>query len=229
MWPDFTAGMFELRDVANLVIGVLGVILAGYAIKMGRDQDKVTDRQLDLSEKMSNALQRLTDLEEEQGKIAGIHKRLLERELSRTTELTLVNGVELHGDYGWVTLYFLVRNAGAKPVETFDWELVLDPRMDDNINFVDRAHPQGAAPKVINWVKGRYEGKLFHRDDEEIGAIRIKDPQKAKELRVRWRIKTDDGQFPASNGWGLIELKLHEGQEGNSYYIATSSTQYGEP
>ena len=44
--PDLVIGTLELRDLMNLVLALVGVILAGYAIKMGFDQDKVTARQI---------------------------------------------------------------------------------------------------------------------------------------------------------------------------------------
>src|SRR5688572_9558231 len=48
--PDVRVGTFEIRDLVSLVVGSLGAFLAYLAIKLGKEQAKIAERQFQIQE-----------------------------------------------------------------------------------------------------------------------------------------------------------------------------------
>src|SRR5687768_13481043 len=49
--PDVHIGTFEIRDLANLIVATVGLVLAGYAVRMGREQGRIAKRQAEIAER----------------------------------------------------------------------------------------------------------------------------------------------------------------------------------
>src|SRR5688572_5372644 len=98
--PDLKVGAFELRDVANLIVGVLGVILAYLAIRMGQRQAAIAEMQ---------------------------HK-IWETEQAKQTDLrVIVTGQDRQwdqqtSDYGDSIVKLSVHNGGNRSADGFYWE-----------------------------------------------------------------------------------------------------------
>ena len=88
--PDWgwRTGLETVRDVVTLLVGGLGTYLAGQAIKMGRNNERVTNRQVEI-------LGRLAELDEKQADIAETQHQILQEQLSKRLDLRL-RGTEQH-------------------------------------------------------------------------------------------------------------------------------------
>jgi hypothetical protein len=90
-WPDLGSKEFEhVRDLLTLAIGLLGLVVGGLSswlawlsIRMGREQDEVTQKETAL-------LERLQELEAKQGE-QGLKRELAQRQ-ARAARMPIATG-----------------------------------------------------------------------------------------------------------------------------------------
>ena len=54
--PDVRPGTFEIRDFANLAIGILAAVLAYIAIRMSKRQERIAEMQANIAEKQDRIM-----------------------------------------------------------------------------------------------------------------------------------------------------------------------------
>lgn len=173
-WPDVALGTLELRDVMNLALAAASVILAGYAIRMGRKQ----------------------------GQIAELQHRIMEAQLARRAALSLELGASGEPSQGYAARYPVrVVNGGSRSAADYYWEVLFPPGLLERSNVNLHNAILEPEPTVVDGVGYRvmqrhstfpiYAGRAY-----DLGFIEVRSAAGHGTERLLWKLNCEDGQFP---------------------------------
>lgn len=132
-----------VRDVISLLVGGVGTYLAWLAIKMGRDNDKVTEKQVELMASQKELLERLGDFESEQLQVLKAQAEITARQEAlalRQSQLGLKCKMVLQvsGNRGWL---FVEVRGSAGPFRVEHWRLSLPNHKTSEVSFAEPGRP----------------------------------------------------------------------------------------
>src|SRR5687768_14569876 len=122
-WLPDVSWQFELGDLANLVVAVVGAYLAWLAIKMGREQDAVSAKQMVIMEGQKGLLEELGKLERKQTDIAEKQERMLDAQRALRPLVISAQNAERYPDGRRVKIQVELLNLGSKPASSMHWNL----------------------------------------------------------------------------------------------------------
>jgi hypothetical protein len=209
-WPDLVVGQFELRDVANLVIGTLGALLAIYAFVFGRRQLRMQEREHGLW------------LQQQSKKL---DLRLRASEQNRQWSNTDVG-------HGPVIITVRAKNGSEKTADGFYWEVLIPRPLRHTVKFLDlegnevpgRFHPL-ATDDVYDSLHGHYPHKLFGWSTVDVCKLSVNAAHPTtRRFWIKWRISCEDGGVPKAGGHAKIRYtRVDEGS------FASYATYHPDP
>jgi hypothetical protein len=195
--PDFTQGTFEVRDVLNLLMTTLAAWLAFLAIRMGREQGVIAEKQAAIAEKQD---------------------RVLQAQLARTSSLRMSTRYQTR-DFGSGTgsgptfVVCDVVNGGSKTTDGFYWAIFIPRSLENLVRFVDaNGSPILVRPTPLPEfyfpikLDGHYEKRLFPLSNAIVARLSITDDETTQEFNVQWRLVGDDGPVPTGGQVAVINF-----------------------
>jgi hypothetical protein len=201
--PPVEPGKVEYRDIANIVVAFVGVVLAGIAIWMAKRQEEISRRQ---------------------GTIAEKQDQIMQAQLARRADLHVGETLQDKDKKGVITVKFHVINKGTKTADGFRWEIAYGENVKPHVEFFhETSDPYDAGTVKPVWlgdklgdmtfvevINGEYDRKLFPGDRLEILRMRVDSNLKEmKEFYVAWRTRCEDGRVPM-NGFATLKFRLNE-------------------
>jgi hypothetical protein len=204
--PDLHVGTFEIRDLLNLVMTGLGAYLAWLAIKMGRKQTEIAEKQHAIWEA---EMAKKTDL----------------RVLAPSQKLAFNKDLE----YMETIVKFKVHNGGNKTAEVFFWEVLIPEDLCSSIEFIhqDGTRYSGtithlSATEHYSRDSGHYSDRLSPFSGIDVTTIAVPRSPKTHRFKIRWRIRGEEGMVPPV---GLAEIGFLRMEDG---FFAVSTPRPGE-
>src|SRR5262245_59233406 len=122
MWESVEMWAPVVRDVLSVGLAALGSWLAWLSIKMGREQDAVTARQMAIMES-------LRDLEAKQAATAEKQHALVSMEMARRPDLAMRVARATGGRNGVAKIVLAIRNNGDRLASNAYWYVMLAESM----------------------------------------------------------------------------------------------------
>jgi hypothetical protein len=198
-FPDIVPGQFELRDLANVAIGGLGVVLTVMAFILGprqlRMQAKEHDRWL-----------------AEQTKFMDLRPTAPSQRPNPNP--TNFGGVDVPHRL-IVTLRVL--NGGDKTADGFYWEALIPRDLYAAVKFCDEngddvemrvCRLSTADEDTFDKVDGHYPHKLFPYSAAPVAYLAVQNTfPRTAEFWIKWRISCEDGGEPKKGGHAKIHFQ----------------------
>lgn len=203
---------------ASVARDLLSLFLAAMAIKMGLDNEKVTDRQLGI-------LQRLEELEGKQAALAEMQLRAAQ--LAPVLRLACRSSSSYDGADMSIYRYEIeIDNAGDKPAREVSWQV----RYPEGRNYgqvdlnamTSHSYSRGRQPNVENnqlhyqACEARFDGPLYPGKSAHLlqvaQTIGRADGSAVRLTRVEYALHCAEGRFPNR---GFAELVLARGEYGS--------------
>jgi hypothetical protein len=185
-WARLHGGLYAVtRDLVSLVVGIIGTILAGFAIKLGRTQEEISKRQAE---------------------IANTQFQIQQRELNKRIQLQLdvLKHITLSDDKEWITYKLIVENKGTKTAPDCSWLIEVD-KSDIGLIEVTPLHPDviqrlpfktELGSEVIQFTH-EMKGKLYPGATAMGADIRVKralyTPERTT-IELEWAAICEDGE-----------------------------------
>lgn len=208
--PDLRVGTFEIRDLLGLVMTVVATYLAWLAIKMGREQDAVTAKQMELMAGHKDMLDRLADISSAQADATVSHEALV-REMAESGLRIWVEVMDWTDEEGQGIAVFLKAKEVPAAVEIKEWSLFLPATIDERVTVEERDTGLLLSPKKVTALFGagvpNSKGnevefsntapvKLMHYGEHMVAIVRLVDEGSTKDLfPVMYGIKTRFRRF----------------------------------
>lgn len=195
--PDIKLGSFEARDLANLVVGMLAVILAWRAIVMAKRQEELTRRQGALAEEQSAITKRQQQISDKQ-------YELQEAERQRKANLQMLIAAE--SDLNPDVYRIAIANRGTRTANGCFWVLSYPKELEDMITVDVPAEAISSSvkaasrlkPEGMDWVAiERFTPiALFPGTDTLVARFRLRAGFERKRFSMFGTVVFEDGKFP---------------------------------
>ena len=221
----------------QVVVAVLGALLAVVAVlyawrvakrqfSMMEDQDDLMNRQLSVMSEETEISKRLEALADKQsailtrqGEIAEFQYKTMKEQLSKVAMLRIVLVPE---DPTAAALKYQVaiENFGTKSTESAYYHLYIpvghEAQISANLPRDAVAERGRIFDEVYHHYSGIVKGPLYKERHVTFGEISVNLRVAVSPLVVRWRVICDDGEFPAVDDWGalnVLNVNSHPGEE----------------
>jgi hypothetical protein len=199
--PEWFAAV---RDLLSVGLAALGAWLAWLSIKMGREQDAVTVKQMDLMEGQKDLLAELKALEAKQADIAEVQHRMVMEQAARRASLTLADR-PMSNDGSKVHLALAIKNGGQSAAEGIYWHVFVDATVDAEVDFQFRRISERVVEGDVVHYRGFADQPIFPTRSVNIcspviGIARL------NQCEIRWQLVCRDGVFPADGQHGAIRV-----------------------
>lgn len=211
-----------LFGLPSLLVGVVGAYLAYLAIRMGRDNERVTDKQVQILEKLEELEGAQAKLAERQNEINEEEHARWKEEQDRKLDLRLRGSgqnrefTSVTMSYGPTVVTLRVKNGSDKTADGFFWEVLVPRSLKYKVKFMGldggkevegRFHPL-AKNDVYDSIDGHYPHKLFGWSTVDVCRLSINaEHASTQEFWIKWRISCEDGGVPKAGGHAKIHYK----------------------
>jgi hypothetical protein len=216
-WRDAIV-LAQIQAAGTVVGAALATFAIVYAWRVARKQFSVMDDQ--------------TAIGKRQMELAEKQDRIIQEQISRRTDLKFVM-YEYEWDQDCVSFGFRIENAGNKTSNIFHWEflMLIDSDKEDLVEMSDDCNNHIAREYIEKQVRGERDAWSFRTTTgnsrqqlfpgETVKIVNLKTTaewistsatKRLDVVNVFWRIRSDDGQVPAT-GYGHAHLLFAGGQE----------------